>query len=347
VAQEITKDKVPEIVIESVKAVNSAPSNETFVQRLIQNEDRIDQVTGNSVAMLSPNLASVNIMKAEDTGSLPSSSNFSSSSTNSSSSAEFLAFELQQLIDSNGNRLENIDRQPWKISGPESIKRDGLSVQKYLGSGNFNITSRTGLIIAQTNVEVTIELFSEAGSVKYGNSFIRVFPGSVKFSYKISRWPFTTVSDRLYLGIRSVASGNGGVYTEGDRLKVGDGFIETPFIAQADGADVPIKVFYEKNSSNEAYLLFEFPSYFSTLYYDPVASLSSNPFSNVAVVESSSWFSGMNIIYVSCGAAALVLGTGIFAFVLHRKRSRSRPVNTKTTQLVYHPKTGKNGAIAF
>ena len=222
-----------------------------------------------------------------------------------------------------------------------------MSVQKYLGSGNFNITSKTGAILAQTNVEVTIELFSEAGSVKYGNSFIRVFPGSVKFSYKISRWPFTSVSDRLYLGIRSVASGNGGVYAEGDRLKVGDGFIETPFIAQADGNDVPIKVFYEKNSSNEAYILFEFPSYFSTLYYDPVASLASNPFANVAVVESSSWFSGMNIIYVSCGAAALVLGTGIFAFLLLRKRSRSRPLSTKTTRLVYHPKTGKNGAIVF
>ena len=334
---------MPEVVIESFDSVFS---DDTFVQKLIQNEDRIDQVTGNSLAMLSPNLASVNIMKAGDIGSFPT-SNSSSSTSNSSSSSEFFAFELRQLIDSNGNRLENMDRQPWKITGPESIKRDGLSVQKYLGSGTFNITSKTGAIVAQTNVEVMIELFSEAGSVKYGNSFIRVFPGSVKFSYKISRWPFALVSDRLYLGIRSVASGNGGVYNEGGRLKVGDGFIETPFIAQADGNDVPIKVFYEKNSSNEAFILFEFPSYFSTLYYDPVASLASNPFANVAVGKSSSWFSGMNIIYVSCGAAALVLGTGIFAFVLLRKRSRSRPVSTKTTRLVYHPKTGKNGAIVF
>jgi hypothetical protein len=314
------------------------------VEELIQNEKRIDQVTGNALAIISPNLASVNILKTQDEQALPS----NSSSSRNASSTEYFAFELRQLIDSNGNRVENIDQQPWKISGPQSLKRDGLTVQKYVASGAVNITSKSGVLSGYTNVEITIELFAEAGMVQYGGSLIRVFPGSVKFSYRVDKWPFSLVSDRLYLGIRSIASGSGGVYSEGNRLKVGDGFIDTPAIAQADAKDVPIKVFYEKSSSNEAFLLFEFPAFFSTLYYDPVASLSSNPFANAPENVASSWFSGTNIIYVSCGAAVFVIGSAIFAIALYRKRSRSLHTfsKSKTTQLVRH-NNGKHGAFAF
>jgi hypothetical protein len=335
---------VPEIVIESVQSITSAPSNETFVEKLIQNEKRIDQVTGNALAVISPNLASVNILKMRDNQALPT----NSSSFRNASSTEYFAFELRQMIDSNGNRVENIDQQPWKISGPQNLKRNGLAVQTYVASGVVNITSKSGLSSGKANVEVTVELFAEAGMVEYGDSSIRVFPGSVKFSYRVDRWPFSSVSDRLYFGIRSIASGSGGVYSEGNRLKVGDGFIDTPAFAQADAKDVPINVFYEKSSSNEAFLLFEFPAFFSTLYYDPVASLSSNSFANAPENVASSWFSGTNIIYVSCGAVVFVIGSAIFAIAFYRKRSRSLHTfsKSKTTQLVRH-KNGKNRAIAF
>jgi hypothetical protein len=35
-----------------------------------------------------------------------------------------------------------------------------------------------------------------------------------------------------------------------------NGDLQMPLIAQTDGKDVPIRVLFDKNSSNEAYLLF-------------------------------------------------------------------------------------------
>jgi hypothetical protein len=333
---------VPLIVIDSVKIENSAENSTAFLRKLAENRNRIEQATGNDRALIAPNLASINILKGKDGDLIPGAFR-----TNTSSS-EFFAFELRQLIDSKGNRVENLSQQPWKISGPEVLVRDGLGAQKYVASGLVNVTSKSGEFIALTTVEVIVELFSEVGSVKYGSSSIRVFPGSVKFSYKLSSWPFASVSDRIYLGIRSMASGNGGVYSEGTRLRVGDGFIDTPLIAQVDGNDVPIRALFNKNSSNEAYLLFEFPSFAKSLYYDPVASLSSNAFaSSSAAVDSSS--TSQLIIFISCGAAAFVLGSAIFGIFLYRKRSRSLNAGStsKTTQLVQTQKSENRGLIAL
>jgi hypothetical protein len=336
-AQEITKDTtIPKVIVESIKSVASAEnSTQTFAEKLIEDKSRIEKTTGESVAIFSSNLASINILKKED------SQNASTESTKNTRQSEFLAFEIRQLIDSNGNRILNLKDQPLKITGPEDSKRDGVNMQKFVASGLFNITSSTGVFLAQTSVDVIIELFSETGTVSYGKSSIRVFPGSVKFSYKISKWPFNSRTDKLYLAILSIASGNGGVFSEGSRLNVGDGFIETPFFAQADGNDVPIKVYFEKNSMNQASVLFEFPSYFSDLFYDPIASLSSNPYASEAKADLP-WFSGANVIYVSTGAVVFVLGAVTLAVVVHRRKQK-RNINsqlgtTKSTFLISNAK---------
>jgi hypothetical protein len=287
-------------------------------------------------------VASISILKGTDGESMPGNS---STSRNNTILSEFFAFELVQLMDSLGNRVDKINQQPWMVTGPEVLRRDGLAVEKYAARGIVNVTSTSGKFLASTTVQIIVELFSEVGLVKYGSSSIRVFPGSVKFSYNISSWPFVSASDRLYLGIRSLASGNGGVHSEGTRLKVGDGIIDMPLIAQTDGKDVTIRVLFDKNSSNEAYLLFEFPSFSRSLYYDPVASLSSNPFASSSIADSSSSY--QLVIALSCGAAALVLGSAIFGIFLYRKRSRS--LNTFSTSKSIHlvQNSGKRGAIAF
>ncbi len=333
-AQEITKyTSIPETVVESIKPAAAENSTRTFLQKLIEDKNRIQKFTGESLAILSSNLATVSILKSTQNST-------SAASMNNKTHNEFLAFELRQLIDSNGNRILNLKDHPWKITGPEDSTRDGVKMQKYVASGVFNITSKIGAYLAQTTVDMIIELFSETGTVRYGKSLIRVYPGSVKFSYKISKWPFQFKTDRLYLAILSIASGNGGVFSEGSRLKVGDGFIETPFFAQADGADVPIKVYFEKNSTNQASVLFEFPAFDSNLFYDPIASLSSNPYASEATIEST-WFSGMNVIYVSCGAAAFVLGAVTLAFVLHRRKRQLKPAFNSTGLLTPQKGTQK------
>ena len=102
-----------------------------------------------------------------------------------------------------------------------------------------------------------------------------------------------------------------------------------------------IKVYFVKNSTNQASVLFEFPAFFNDLFYDPIASLSSNPYASEAVVESV-WFSGMNVIYVSCGAAAFVLGGVILAVVLIRRKNKG---STKSTHLVQKSGNQKKAAI--
>ncbi len=86
------------------------------------------------------------------------------------------------------------------------------------------------------------------------------------------------------------------MFSEGSRLKVGDGFIETPFFAQANGNDVSVKVYFE--NTNQASVLFEFPAYSRDLFYDPIASMSSNPYASFVKVDSA-WFSGANVLYVT------------------------------------------------
>jgi hypothetical protein len=223
------------------------------------------------------------------------------------------------MIDSNGNRLQNLNQQLWKATAFEESVRDGIRVRKYATDGIVNVTTQTGLFLGQASVELIAELIADSGTVRYGNLSIRVFPGSVKFSYKIFNWPFSSKSDRLYLELCILASGTGGVFSEGARLKVGDGFIETPFLAFADGNEVPINVFFEKNSGNQSMMLFEFPSFSKDLFYDPIVSLSSNSFSS-GPGEGSFWFSGMNLVYISCGATAFVLGFAVFAILLYRRK---------------------------
>jgi hypothetical protein len=90
----------------------------------------------------------------------------------------------------------------------------------------ISITSKTGETLAQSSVQIIFESYADYGFTKFDNSSIKISPASAKFSCKISNWPFKSRSDKLFLGISTLASGNGGVYSEGKRLIVGDGFID-------------------------------------------------------------------------------------------------------------------------
>jgi len=92
---------------------------------------------------------------------------------------------------------------------------------------------------------------------------------------------------------------------------------------------------------NQASVLFEFPSYFSDLFYDPIASLSSNPYAGEAKADLP-WFSDANVIYVSTGAVVFVLGAVTLAVVVHRRKQK-RNINsqlgtTKSTFLISNAK---------
>jgi hypothetical protein len=127
-------------------------------------------------------------------------------------------------------------------------------------------------------------------------------------------------------------------------MTIGDGIFEFPLFAlkEQSQSEESIDVFFEKRSSNQAIVLFGFPSFLSYLYYDPVASLESNAFSNTAVSpsptpsfsepESSNWLSGANIIYASCAAGAIALGAVVIGIVVIRKRSKKNISNGETLQ---------------
>jgi hypothetical protein len=179
--------------------------------------------------------------------------------------------------------------------------------------------------IGKAKTELIVKFYSNSGLIGYGDAAIRVYPGSVKFSCNISSWPFESVTnnDRLFLGLSAVVK-------DESRLVIGDGFLDTPLFALKDGLSsrVPIDVLFDSKSSNQALLLFSFPAFSIHIYYDPVASLSSNVLSAPTSTADSSI-----VVYVSVGVGASAL-IGIVAGAIIFKRRRSSTAKTASNNLL-------------
>jgi hypothetical protein len=258
-------------------------------------------------------------------------------------SGEFFSFAVQKLVDSQGNEATEIKSASWNFNGPTTSfhPQNKILVDKYSTVVSSAVRNASYQYLGSVQVELSLEFFLSAGKVGYGNTAIQVFPGSVKFTCTIKNWPFASSSDRLYLGIASVASGSGGISVQGTRIIIGDGYMDTPFFAQKDASKefAPIQVLFDRKSLNQAMVLFEFPAFSSSLVYDPVVSLNSNPFV-LKAAEAESWFTGAAAAGVIGGASVfglLALGGAVY-YVRRRKQVSRSAASTKSVNFI-SPKT--------
>jgi hypothetical protein len=121
-------------------------------------------------------------------------------------------------------------------------------------------------------------LFNDTGNYTYGDNTISVDPTTIKFSYNISSWPFKNPSgSTLYLLITASSDGTTlGTDADTKGLVVGNGRFRLPNYAFLDDTVTKIVIGYNRDSSvtsgSQAGLVFAFPQFNRTLYYDPVGS---------------------------------------------------------------------------
>jgi hypothetical protein len=345
--KEISKS-VPETVLESLKKLDSTNmQNISMINRIILNSNRTEQVSGEYVGTISSRFGLVKLSGryASLNSSLPS------DNPSVERNAEFLSFAIRKLVDTNGFELSDMDAALWKFQGPESMynSQSRLNYIRYFASTESSVMNSKKEQKGKVILGMFVDFHTNAGKVQYGDSYIDVFPGSVKFAFNISNWPFQNpMTDRLYLGISCTSSGTGEAIFQGRRISIGDGFFDVPFFAIADEKIVPIKVLYEKASvGQQSLLLFDFPAFSKRVFYDPLASLNSNAYSKKSEANpSSSWFTESNIIILSCSVGAVFLISGVILILRKRKSGKSSEkaiplTNLKTTI----KKTGKKGEV--
>jgi hypothetical protein len=281
-----------------------------------------DQATGSYVASLSSDLGLI-CLKSDQP------------------SNEFFSFAVRKLVDSRGNEATGLDSSNWNFRGPETgfHAQSGMKYQKYSAVVESSVINLRKDAIGKAKIELIVEFYSNSGLIKYGDDSIRVFPGSVKFSCNISSWPFESLrTDRLLLGLSAVSSGEGGIAVKDDsRLFIGDGFLEMPLFALKDGSlsSTPIQVMYDRKSSNQALVLLSFPAFSNHIYYDPVASLSSNEYAKIqsASDENPKEEGSKTVIYVSVGVGVSALVGIIAGFVFFKRRSSTLTAAAESTFL--------------
>jgi hypothetical protein len=333
------EENIPAEVIRGIRS--TAGINSSMIEREFRNRSFVSHKSDRCVASLLPSMGLVDLSKRR-----MDSNSSTTDILNLRNASEFLSFAVRKLIDSSGSRASDLESVSWRLFGPETRMNpdNGIKFDRFMARIESKVMNTEKAVIGTVELTMIADFYSAKGFVKYGKPNLLVFPDAVKFSFNISYWPFSSTNDRLYLSIDAVSSGSKGIYFNGSRMTIGDGIFEFPLFAlkEQSQSEESIDVFFEKRSSNQAIVLFGFPSFLSYLYYDPVASLESNAFSNTAVSpsptpsfsepESSNWLSGANIIYASCAAGAIALGAVVIGIVVIRKRSKKNISNGETLQ---------------
>jgi hypothetical protein len=125
------------------------------------------------------------------------------------------------------------------------------------------------------------------GTAENGNTTIIVPEGALKFTIEVTGWPFLNTNNSLQFGVDirvnhrnglklEVKPPNGTDSSGGTKFNLGDGLlIDIPTTAVLDGEQKAIEASLNVDGVRQT-LQWTFPSFQSSLYYDPVISASAD-----------------------------------------------------------------------
>jgi hypothetical protein len=186
------------------------------------------------------------------------------------SANQFTILRFRRLIDSDGQKAKDFEDAEWSWTAPQDVLINGLKAK------NFSATLRNTIGTASVQLSVHAIVFAESGTVDYAGQKVEVYPGAVKVSYLVDKWPFKSTNSSLFYSVTISSSGKG-VSNSNSTLTVGNGLFNMPSFAILDGQVKGIKIRYlvdeDSDNGTQSGVIFEFPYFSQSLYYDPVSSL--------------------------------------------------------------------------
>jgi hypothetical protein len=183
---------------------------------------------------------------------------------------KYTIVRFRRLIDSDGQKAKDFEDAEWSWTAPQDTIVGGLKAK--------NFSASLGNTIGNASVELSVYaiVFDESGTVDYAGQRVQVYPGAVKISYLVNKWPFKSTNSSLFYAVTLSSSGKG-VANSNFTLNVGNGLFNMPPFAIVDGQVKEIKIRYlvddDSDNGTQAGVIFEFPYFNESLYYDPVSSL--------------------------------------------------------------------------
>lgn len=169
------------------------------------------------------------------------------------------------------------DFEPLTINGSDAYASYFLTTFKVQDTANKNATE-------DTTFNLTATIYTGNGTAMNGNQTINVPAGALKFSVSILNWPFASTTNSLQFVVELVTrgkkGGKGGAPKKGpkpgnhphlDRVDMGEGmFMDAPTLADIDDGTIEAVQSSINTSNNKVELVWVFPSFSKSLYYDPV-----------------------------------------------------------------------------
>jgi hypothetical protein len=185
----------------------------------------------------------------------------------------FTFVRCRGLIDSDLQSVPGFEDAEWNWTLPEDVVINGLRAKNYSAPLQVKVGNST----ARLSIHAII--FSDSGTIDYAGEKVAVYPGAVKLSYLVNNWPFKSSNSSLFYSL-TVSSSGQGVSNDDLALKIGSGLFNASGLALVDGnvAEIKIRYIVDQDSENgtQAAIIFEFPYFNSSLYYDPISSLRSD-----------------------------------------------------------------------
>lgn len=202
-----------------------------------------------------------------------------------------------QLITLKMSRLQEIDSANSTVQQAKNFNSMGASWTDFAlltinGSDAYTSSfvatfkvadSKSNESTTSTTFNLTATIYTGNGTAMNGNQTIDVPAGALKFSVSVLSWPFANTANRLRFGVelktRGKKGGDGaapkkgpksGNHTHLDRVDMGEGmFMDAPTLAVVDDQVKAIVSFVESKGPKSE-LVWVFPSFDTSLYYDPV-----------------------------------------------------------------------------
>jgi hypothetical protein len=226
--------------------------------------------------------------------------NGTAGSNNSSAPASTgspITVTLRKLVDNLGRYAMNFATNSWTWTGPTKTTFQGVAVAVFTGSNTFTITSASSnqTKTDSVTVNVTAYVFTEDGTVTYGNNSYKVKTGAIKVTYEISAWPFpSNATDAfLYLAVTVTTTDQGMNNTDDSTgVMLGNAVCSLPALAYLDGQATKIGVIWGKDfqdsTGTQGFIIFKFPAFKTKIFYDPIVSTTTD-----GVVVSDSTYASM------------------------------------------------------
>ncbi|KAF2068314.1 hypothetical protein CYY_010360, partial [Polysphondylium violaceum] len=128
-----------------------------------------------------PNVPSVNV-------SIPGASN----SATAPQFTSFVSVVSLRELDNNNNPINNYEfnSERWEYITPSSSKTDIVETIQY----KYKITNQLN-----TTITSTVQVFSQASNITFGNQQLYMNPSTIKFTFNITSFPFTRSTNSLQL----------------------------------------------------------------------------------------------------------------------------------------------------